>query len=102
MLKARFPALRNLGHRLRTKRDQALAHSMILAAAVFHNLLLDASNHVENDADGDDNWLMIRGGDEKEDDDQPMADRFERREELVEEMAELEDDEIDVDAMELW
>lgn len=36
MLKSRFPALRSLGQRLRSRRDQTQAHVFIVAAVVFY------------------------------------------------------------------
>ena len=47
LLKSRFPALRSLPHKLHTRQTQALAHSVILAACVLHNLLLDISEPVD-------------------------------------------------------
>lgn len=49
--------------------------------------------------DENDDWEIMHG-DDGDEDDQPVADRFERREELVDEI-ELEDAEIDLDAWEV-
>ena len=102
MLKARFPSLRSLGHRLRTRPDQALAHSMILAAAVFHNLLLDVSEPIDIEDGVEDDWERLSDDDGGNMDDVRVSHQFARREALVDEMLELEDEEIDLDALELW
>lgn len=79
---------------------------MILAAAVLHKLLLDVSDRVRIDADNEDDSWQMRGRDEDssddEDDDIPAAHQFARREELVNEMMELDDDEINLDAWEIF
>lgn len=43
-LKSRFPALRLLGQRLRSRRNQARAHAFIVAAVVLHTLFLNEPN----------------------------------------------------------
>ena len=47
LLKSRLPALRSLFLKLHNRRTQATAYSMILAACVLHNLLLDISDSVD-------------------------------------------------------
>jgi len=96
------PALRNLSHKLKTKRDQATAHSMVLSAIIFHNLLLDLSDFQAIQADVDDDWERLEDVDTGHARGGRVIDRSERREMLVDEILELDDEDADLDTLELW
>ena len=98
MLKSRFPALRSLGHKLRTRQHQALAHSMIISACVFHNLLLDISEEIEIDQEDEEHNGLVRH-DEELGDNQRLQDRSQRRELLVDEMLAIDNGETDLEAL---
>ena len=110
VLKGRFSSLRSLGQRLKTRQDQARAHGFIIAAAICHNLFLNfhptsAAQHIPHDDDDDDTSMEHHGhGDEDvdgEDLDRGTAgQRVSRRETLINQMLELDDDEWDLDTLE--
>lgn len=61
ILKGRFPALRNLNMTLRTPKDEARAHGMILAACMLHNVILN----VHPDSDGP-MWYPSEDGEDRD------------------------------------
>lgn len=102
ILKGRFAGLRGLGLRLRSRRDQARAHGMVIAAVILHNLLVDAeAQPLTNDIDEMDDLaaqtqrdalpLVVRRGTQGDE---------RRREILVEQMLAIEPE--DLDDLDSW
>ncbi len=74
---------------------------MILAAAVFHNLLLDISEPIDIE-DVEDDWYPLDGDGNGNLEDVTVMQSYERREASVDEMLALEDKDVDLDHLELW
>jgi len=105
VLKSRFPALRSLGQCLRSRRDQARAHAFIVAAVVLHNLFLYIISFSTTPSE----WTLSSadrsprsggGGGEGAGAEASATDVQPRREALINQMLELEDNE-DLDNLEL-
>ena len=100
LLKSRFPALRSLPHKLRTRRTQALAHSVILAACMLHNLLLnnlepvDLVNNDNKYVNNTDRFIDIQ-------DNNRIQERSQQRKLLVDKIIVLDDGETDMDTLDL-
>ena len=100
LLKSRFPALRSLPHKLRTRRTQALAHSVILAACMLHNLLLnnlepvDLVNNDNKYVNNTDRFIDIQ-------DNNRIQERSQQRKLLVDKIIVLDDGETDMNTLDL-
>ncbi|RXK39452.1 hypothetical protein M231_03285 [Tremella mesenterica] len=103
VLKARWTILRSMSMRLRTKRDEAMAHAIIVACTVLHNILINTDQYYTN---GNSENLPIEPYRGNVVEDEPGDDflgagrvrpHMRRRQELVEQMLALETEEIDLD-----
>ncbi len=96
ILKSRFPALRSLSERLRSRRNQARAHAFVVAAVVLHNLFL--SPHPPQ-IDLRDMRPFTTAAEEATADPQAVIQPW--REALINEMLELDTDKWDLDNLEV-
>jgi len=89
IMKGRWRILKSMPLTLRTKRDQARAHAMIIAAAMLHNLLVNTDTRWHrSDEDEDDDEDDGRQGINM--DDYRVTENHRRREALVDQMVRLE------------
>ena len=92
-----FPALHSLPLKLHNWRTQATAYSMILAACVLHNLLLNISDPVEI---LDHNYVLLHQDNVGNNpDNEQIHERSQRQEMLVNKMIALHDGETDMEAL---
>ncbi|RXK41016.1 hypothetical protein M231_01647 [Tremella mesenterica] len=104
VLKARWTILRSMSMRLRTKRDEAMAHAIIVACTILHNILINTDEYYTEENTGNLPIEPLRDdlpAEEVAEDDFLGAGRLRphmrRRHELVEQMLALETEEIDID-----
>lgn len=99
IMKQRWQILRALPQRLKTQKDQARAHAMIVACAILHNLLVDT--YVGRYDDEDDAEEAEGEGEQNMGDGLRIPENQRRREALVDQMITINHDD-DVDGYELW
>ena len=99
IMKQRWQILRALPQRLKTTKDQAQAHAMIVACAILHDLIVDTNigRYDDDDHDGEGDG---EGGPNGRDGLRVLENQR-RREALVDQMIAINHD-IDVDGYEIW
>ena len=99
IMKQRWQILRAVPQRLKTKKDQARAHAMIVACAMLHNLVVDTYVGRYDDEDNEDEG--DGEGEQNVGDGLRIPENQRRREALVDQMLAI-NHENDIDEYELW
>jgi hypothetical protein len=107
ILKSRWTILRSMPLCLRTTHDQALAHGIIIACVILHNLAVNTDNGpLENDkyANAKAQHAARTGQAEMSADELRVPEHLQRRERLVTEviLIAMEDEDFDFDDYEVW
>ncbi len=108
ILKSRWTILRSLPLRLRTTHDQALAHGIIVACVILHNLVVNTDDEPLDDdeyTDAEARHAARAGQAQLSADELRVPEHLQRRERLVTEMISIameNDENFDLDDYEVW
>ncbi len=108
ILKSRWTILRSLPLRFRTTHDQALAHGIIVACVILHNLVVNTDDEPLDDdeyTDAEARHAARAGQAQLSADELRVPEHLQRRERLVTEMISIameNDENFDLDDYEVW